>query len=139
MPSRLMAIKILLLTNSSPLKEFVRAVLQPLGCEIIPATSVALALFLCRKNYPGLVLTELRCSDGTGLDLIRDIKADTEIKETPVIVITSESLDALSKAEAVALGAEKVIDKMAEPLDLLEGVIAFLRERKDERAPQSPE
>jgi len=50
---------------------------------IITATSMALSLFLARKNQPNLVIAQWNLTDSDGMSLFYELKNDDELREIP--------------------------------------------------------
>ena len=84
--------------------------------DMLPAQSVAEAAGLleerARSRKPlSLVLTDMHLPDGTGLDVIREVKAMPVWSSTPVIVLSADT-DAAIVDEAYALGANCYLPKV---------------------------
>lgn len=71
--------------------------LKQLGVErILFATSGNEALQLLRSNYGGtqqveFLITDLVMKEGTGLDLVKGVRADANLKSLPILMVTSKS------------------------------------------------
>lgn len=59
---------------------------------------------------PGVVLLDLNLPGTDGRDVLRDVKADPELKQIPVIVLTT-SADERDIAECYRLGANSYVQK----------------------------
>jgi CheY-like chemotaxis protein len=74
------------------------------GYELITATHGGAALDLARKHRPDVVLLDLNLPDISGEDILRSLKADRELKATPVVMISADAVgDRID--ELLALGA----------------------------------
>lgn len=82
-----MPVKILCASYSDEIFDFVKRNLSQFECEVIKATSVALALFLAQKNQPCLVLAELELNDGSGLDLLRELASEPQLQKIPFMFL----------------------------------------------------
>jgi CheY-like chemotaxis protein len=134
-----MTIRVLVIGNSQDNANLARSALAPLECEVSPVTSIALGLYLAHKNLPDLIVANNEMADGNGLDLLRELKADTELKDIPFVFICSgKNTDAIL-SKGVAAGADKVIARPESPSEFIEQVLPFLRERKQCRPEESPE
>jgi CheY-like chemotaxis protein len=72
-----------------------------------------------RKKQPlSLIIVDIRLPDGSGLDLIREVKTNPYWSMTPVIVLSGESNPAVINA-AYALGANSYLPKDPGDIDLL--------------------
>jgi CheY-like chemotaxis protein len=82
-------------------------------------SSVAEALALLRARSaepgprPGLILLDLSMPDRGGLELLRDLKSDPDLRAIPVIVVTA-SQHARDRRDAYALGAAGYVVKPIE-------------------------
>ncbi|MCM2348552.1 MAG: response regulator [Bacteriovoracaceae bacterium] len=68
------------------------------------------------------VMTDLMMNDGSGIDLVKQIRADAKIKGLPVLMITSKS-EVGSVLEAVKAGVNNYIVKPWALEDLCEKII----------------
>ncbi|WP_115719904.1 response regulator [Gallaecimonas mangrovi] len=88
-----------------------RVILRHLADEgitnIDAASDVAQALELIRTNKPDMVLSTLHFSDGTALDLLRTLRSEEAIKDTPFVLVSSErrpdELDAFKQSGIAAI------------------------------------
>ena len=115
-----------------------RQALVSLECEVSPATSIALALFLAHKALPDLILSENMMTDGNGLDFLREVKSDWELKSIP-FVLMDESHDNILKEAGLSAGADRIIIRPGLAAEFLQIVKPFLRKRKQWRPEESPE
>lgn len=134
-----MSIRVLFFGNTLKLKDLVKSTLIPLNCDIITATSVALAVYLANKNFPQLVLCEAGLEDESGLNLLKEIRADKALADLPFVFIASKPVDTMHHAEAFALGATKCISPVYGPEDFLPQIEEYLHERSEQRPPESAE
>ena len=129
---------ILLAEDDAPLAELTTLALAPgtLACEVIVARDGVEALdclrrrgeFLTRaEGHPALVLLDLKMPRVDGLEVLRQIKSDTRLKDIPVVMFTS-SREPADVIRSYQLGANAYIVK---PVDfqkfneVLEGIGRF--------------
>lgn len=62
------------------------------------------------NKLPSLILLDLKMPGMNGFDFLREIRADANLKNLPVIVVTSSNLDS-DKSEAVKAGANDFLHK----------------------------
>ncbi len=101
------------------------------GGRIVPAGSLAearLALARIREGgaLPKLVVTDLGLPDGSGLELVRQIKEDPSLRAVPVVVL-SGSASPETVTEAYALGANAFLSKTPAAGDLLSAMEGLVR------------
>ncbi|MFO0739781.1 MAG: response regulator [Labilithrix sp.] len=86
------------------------------GFEVRAASDVPVALEMARAESPELALVDLRMPSGSGLDLVRELKAIDQA--TNIVVLTGYGSIATA-LEAVRLGATHYLTKPADVDDIL--------------------
>jgi len=79
------------------------------------------------RSRPDLVILDLRLGREDGLDLLREIRADSDI---PVIIITGHRRDEIDRVLGLELGADDYITKPFGLRELLARIRAVLRRRE---------
>jgi len=82
--------------------------------QVFAATSGSKALSLCVSLRPDLVLLDLVMPGMNGFDVCRHLKADPELRDIPVIFVTSND-DEASEVRALEVGAVDFISKPISP------------------------
>src|SRR5687767_4001994 len=77
-----------------------------------------LAIELIRSQRPDLVLLDLMMPNVDGLQILRIVRQDAELQQTPVVVLTATD-DRTTKQAALELGANEFLMKPVDPTDLL--------------------
>ncbi len=116
---------ILHVENDPLLAHVVKAAFQRFGFtgEMINAGSVIEAMHvlndrMLKKRPVSLIISDMQLSDGTGLDLIREVKADPAFQPLPVIMLSQEiGIEVVN--EAYALGASSYLPKIHATTNLL--------------------
>ncbi|WP_406666113.1 response regulator [Gallaecimonas sp. GXIMD1310] len=71
------------------------------------AATLAEAMAMITRNRPDLVLSALHFSDGTALDLVQQLRADSLLRDTPFVLVSSErrpaELEAFKQSGVVAI------------------------------------
>jgi len=99
-----MARSILIVDDSRSMRELVKFALAPAGYDITEAADGAQAMgFVCTKSFD-LVITDLNMGAISGLDLTKKIRAVPQHKNTPILVLTTET-SAEKKSQAREAGA----------------------------------
>jgi two-component system cell cycle response regulator DivK len=83
------------------------------------------ALDLARKYRPDLILMDIQLPLMDGYEATRRIKADPELKQIPVIVVTSYALSG-DDGKAHAAGCDAYVTKPYSPRQLLAKIKEFL-------------
>jgi CheY-like chemotaxis protein len=86
--------KIIVIDDEQTTIELLRVFLEKNNYDIVTATDGAEGFVLLKKEKPDLAILDIHMPNVDGYQLIRDIKADEDLKNIPVIVITAdESLE----------------------------------------------
>ena len=113
--------RILLVDDEAGIRFGIRDFLDTRGFAVAEAESVTQALSLAKRDVPDLAVVDYRLPDGTGLELLEQLRAVDD--ELPVIMLTAHGSIDLA-VRAVKQGAEQFLTK---PVDL--PVLAVLVER----------
>ena len=104
---------VLIIDDSAAIRKILRRVLQqtelPLG-QIHEAGDGVEALTCLRSNKVKLILSDINMPNMDGLQLLGELKANSEWKDIPVVMITTEGGQA-KVLEAVQLGAVGYVRK----------------------------
>lgn len=106
----------LLCVDDNPLSTFLMQEYSRLrGLPEVQVTgSVAEAVAMARADPPLAVLLDLNLHDGSGLEVLIQLRADAATRDVPVVIV-SGSVDEAEREAAMALGAQAWWPK---PLDL---------------------
>ena len=94
--------------------------------RVITAGNGLEALGLMRRQRPDVVVADLHMPSMGGAELCRRIKADPQLGETPVLLVTAVDFPE-DRARAVRAGADDVIAKPIHRMALIQAVNRFLR------------
>lgn len=119
--------------------DFVKSALKTIECDLIKASSEALALFLAQKNFPCLIVSEFLPESGWGLNLLSELKAEAELSGIPLVFMVRRPADVSLPRLSLPQGAEMLIWYPIESYEFLSSVRKYLHELKDERPPETPE
>jgi len=111
--------KILIVNNNEAIRESVKLLLASGGhTNIIMASDGAEAFELFQTEKPDLVITDINMSICSGLELIKQLRANTDSALTPVIVLSASTSphDHIASYQA---GADMYINKLIEKADRL--------------------
>jgi len=95
--------KIVLVIEDSPTQALhTNAILERSGVQSICATNGLMGLNLARQIRPNLIVLDIQLPDVNGFEVCKQLKADPETQEIPVIMLTrNDALDALQKGSNV--------------------------------------
>lgn len=114
--------RILCVDNSADDCELLRFVLSDLGYEVEAAQTVAAGVQSAQRNPPDLYLLDVSLADGTGFDLLTQVRAFTPT--VPVVICSADVRDS-TRQWATTLGVQAFLAKPVN-LDILAATIERL-------------
>lgn len=114
--------RILCIEDEAEMIELTRLVLEREGFEVLGAVGGSQGLEVLKQEKPDLVLLDLMMPDMDGWEVYRQMKADKELADIPVIVVTAR---AQSIDKVLGLQVAKVSDYITKPFgpkDLIESI-----------------
>ncbi len=126
-----MSTTVLLCDDEDILRQLVRATLGNGEYSIVEAADGDESLELARQTRPDLIVLDMMMPGRSGLEVLRELRADPEISATPVIMLTARARES-DRDEATAAGADRYLAKAFSPLELL-SVVEDLLERGQSR------
>jgi two-component system, NtrC family, response regulator PilR len=120
-------VNLLIVDDETSIRDFLTIVFEEEGWGVEAAATLGEARAAIQKSEPDLVLCDLMLPDGSGLDLLRDIKAQNP--SIAVIMITAHT-STKSAVEALKSGA---FDYIAKPFDIdeMKIIVGNAVERKE--------
>jgi two-component system chemotaxis response regulator CheY len=119
-------LRILVVDDLPQARRIVRNLLQRLGvADVRDAAGLQEAVASLKSQPVDLVITDVILKDGTGIDLLRQIRGDSAIAELPVVVITSDP-DREHVIEGGKLGLSGFLIKPFDASRLKEKILAAL-------------
>jgi two-component system, chemotaxis family, chemotaxis protein CheY len=86
-------IKILIVDDFATMRKVIRNLLKQLGYEnIAEAEDGVIALRTLRSQKIDLVVSDWNMPNMTGLELLKAVRTDEELKATPFLMVTAEAL-----------------------------------------------
>jgi CheY-like chemotaxis protein len=113
--------KILVIDDEVDVRVFLTTLLEENGYEVISADNGLRGFELAKSERPDLVSLDLQMPDKSGTDFYRRLSRDSQLKDTPVIVVSALSGRYLAVKDAVA-----VFDKPIDPDEFLSAVAQAL-------------
>ena len=109
------SIKVLVVDDFATMRRIVKGVLKQLGFnDIIEAENGSAALEELKKESVGLIVSDWNMPKMTGLDLLKAVKSDANLKSIPFIMVTAEGQKD-NVLEAVKAGVNNYIVKPFTP------------------------
>ena len=117
--------RILVVEDEAEIRRFVRLSLEREGVEVFEADTLARGIVEAGTRRPDLVVLDLGLPDGDGVELIRRLRAWSDV---PIVVLSART-DEADKVEALDTGADDYLVKPFGAAELLARVRAQLRRR----------
>lgn len=116
-----MAKTILAVDDSASIRQMVSFTLKSAGYEVVEAVDGQDGLDKAKSRAVNLVLTDQNMPRMDGLTLIRNLRGMPQYATTPILMLTTESSDAM-KSQGRAAGATGWLVKPFDPQKLIEVV-----------------
>jgi two-component system, OmpR family, response regulator MtrA len=124
--------KVLIVDDDAALAEMLTIVLRNEGFEPVVCPTGDRALALLREHRPELVLLDLMLPGKDGIDVCREIRAESGV---PIVMLTAKN-DTVDVVLGLESGADDYIVKPFKPKELVARIRARMR-RYDEPAPET--
>jgi two-component system cell cycle response regulator DivK len=120
-----MAKCILVVEDQEDNRQILRDLLGSVGYDMIEAGDGLAALAAVKARRPDLILMDIQLPLLDGYEATRRIKADPDLRDIPIIVVTSYALSG-DEAKARAAGCDAYVTKPYSPRQLLAKIKEFL-------------
>lgn len=86
-----MALRILTVDDSKTIRMIVKKAFKDFDCELFEAENGQLGLEAAAREKPNLIILDITMPVMTGVEMLEKLKADSALKNIPVIMLTAES------------------------------------------------
>lgn len=124
---------ILIVEDEPSIVELVMFTVKEAGWDGIAVHTSADAWEYMQRRLPQLVLLDWMLPDQTGLRLLSRIRADRQLQELPVIMLTAKSMEE-DKIAGLDHGADDYITKPFSPRELTARIKALIRRKSPQHA-----
>jgi two-component system, cell cycle response regulator DivK len=118
--------KTVLIVEDHPIHaKLMKDVLETTGFQVIPASNAMEAHQMAREHRPDLVIMDIQLPEISGIDLTKALKADDNLKDTPIIAVTAFA----SRKDAETIRQSGVSDIITKPFSIpgfLEVIVRYL-------------
>jgi len=122
--------KVLCIEDEPEMIDLIKLILERKGFEVLGAVGGKEGLEVIRREMPDLILLDLMMPEVDGWEVFRQMRADEQLKDIPVIVVTAK---AQSIDKVLGLHIAKVDDYVTKPFgpqELLKSVNRVLAMKK---------
>lgn len=121
-----MARRILVVEDEAPIREMICFVLEQNGYQPIEADDYDAAIARLVEPFPDLVLLDWMIPGGSGIQVIKHMKRDSQLREIPVMMLTARGEEE-DRVKGLETGADDYLTKPFSPKELVARVKAILR------------
>jgi two-component system cell cycle response regulator DivK len=119
--------RILVVEDQEDLRGILRTLLTGSGYEMIEAADGQAGVEEAKAERPDLILMDIQMPVLDGYDATQQIKADPNLKATPVIALSSFAMKG-DEEKARAAGCDDYVTKPYSPMQLLRAIRGYLGE-----------
>jgi CheY-like chemotaxis protein len=113
---------VLIVDDDAHTRLLVRSLLTHAGHSVLEAKDGAAALGEAAAHRPNLILLDLSMAGMSGPDFLRALRADEQIRNTPVALYTATPMNAAMRDFITMYSIVDVIPKPSEPSDFIAAV-----------------
>jgi len=135
-----MSFNVLIVDDSKSLRSVIKKIITISGFHIdqcYEAENGKQALEILSKEWVDIILSDLNMPVMGGLEMLAAMKADSQLREIPVIIISTEGSDEKRKS-VLEMGAKQFIKKPFSP-EYVRKVLYEVIDMEDERAHEGNE
>jgi PAS domain S-box-containing protein len=114
--------------------ELLEAQLRQANYRILTASDGIEALDVARRERPDLIISDVAMPRASGIELCRAVRADADLSNTPILLVSAMRKDAESAVEGLRAGADVYLEAPYSPLRLMTLVSRHLERKRAEQA-----
>ena len=124
-----MTVHVLVIEDDPDIQELIRVNLVAEGCRVTIAANGLEGLDSARNAVPDLVLLDLMLPEVDGLEVCRQLKADSRTQGVPIVMLTARTED-IDIVTGLELGADDYVTKPFSSKILIARIRAVLRRQQ---------
>ena len=102
------------------------------GCRVLSTASPEKAFVLAAGGRVDCAVIDLNMPEISGIELCRRLKADPRTDYFPIVLTTDGSTDARTRVAGLEAGADDLLDRSSEPVELMAKIRVMLRIKRAE-------
>jgi len=118
--------RILVVEDEQPIRDLIAFGLRRAGCDVALAEHSQAALASIGDRRPDLVLVDWMLPDMSGLELVRQLRRDSNTRDIPIMMLTARAEEA-DRVAGLDNGADDYLTKPFSARELLARIQAILR------------
>lgn len=112
-------IRVLLVDEHEPVAEALRNILEPHDdIAFFACADPKIALSVAKRVQPTVIFQDLTLSDGPGIELVKMFRAEPDLVDVPIVVLSSRDEPA-ARAEAFSSGADDFVAKLPDDIEVV--------------------
>ena len=119
--------RILVVDDDPEILKVFTQILNDAGYDVLQASKGRAGLQLAREEHPDLALLDVRLPDLNGMEVCKLIKADPDLQNVFVVLISGGATDVTHKVEGLESGADDYMVKPFDPDELLARLRTIVR------------
>lgn len=123
---------ILIINDSPDQLDLVSSILRQSGYQTATACDGEEGYAIARRLRPSLVISDVTMPRIDGIELCRLLRADTRLKDTPILLISALRKNTESVVEGLQAGADDYLEAPFDPLQLVARVVRLLERARVE-------
>jgi CheY-like chemotaxis protein len=122
----LAGVSVIVVDDDKDARDLISTTLTHAGANVLPAGSMAEALQAMRSSTPHAIVSDIAMPNGTGYELIREIRRIAHLAKVPAIALTAFGR-VEDRERALAAGFDYHVTKPVDPQHLVRAVATALR------------
>jgi CheY-like chemotaxis protein len=118
--------KILVVEDNLDTRELIHLHLSTEGFTVVTASNGQEGLYMASAEQPDLIITDISMPELDGLELVRQLRTQSEFATLPILVLTAFGPEQLD--EAIRVGASRALNKPVHFDGLLDDIRELLAE-----------
>ena len=118
--------KILVVEDNLDTRELIHLHLTTEGFTVVTASNGREGLYLASAEHPDLIITDISMPEIDGLELVRQLRTQSEFERLPILVLTAFGADQMD--QAIQAGAHRALNKPVHFDGLIDDVRELLAE-----------
>ena len=103
------------------------------GCRVLATASPEKAIVLAADGRVDCAVIDVNMPEISGIDLCRSLKADPRTDYFPILLTTDGSTDGRTRIAGLEAGADDLLDRSSEPVELMAKIRVMLRIKRAEK------
>lgn len=125
---------VLIVDDDVTLREMYEAYLKAAGYTVVTAQDGKDGLGKAKENKPNIILLDLMMPEMNGIEVLKHLKADDELKNIPVIVFTALIQDLEKQQSFDAGAADYVVKTELVPSGMLDKIKSLINKSPEPQA-----